>query len=364
MAIPSTQAPVEVRPDAKVEASRLIVHSYDLSVRSEWDRFVSAHVTGSPFHLIAWKHVLEKTFGYEACYFYAERDGKVTGVAPLFLISNWIMGRCLISVPFGVYGGICATDAESEVALLEHVKGLALSARVKHLELRNRSGYLFPKFHSNQLYVTFMSELLSDPEQNLKRLPKDTRYMIRKAAKAGLEARYGTEQLELFYALFSRSMQRHGTPVFPLSLFENLIREFQERVDLLMIYAGSKPICGTLLLSFGDTVLPYYAGASDEAARLGANNYMYWKVMEKAAREGLRRFDFGRSKKGTGSYAFKTQWSMSIEPLNYQAYLVRRQTPPNFSPLNPKFQLATRVWQKMPLPLTRWIGPRVVRCFP
>jgi hypothetical protein len=115
---------------------------------------------------------------------------------------------------------------------------------------------------------------------------------------------------------------------------------------------------------FRDTVLPYYAGASPGAQALAANNFMYWELMKHAASLGIKRFDFGRSKKGTGAYAFKTQWNMNIEPLDYQVYLVRRKDMPNFSPANPKFGLATRVWRRMPLPLTTWIGPRVVSWFP
>lgn len=340
------------------------VHSFEPNVRERWDQFVLGQPTGAPFHLIAWKRVLEKTFGYQACYLYAVRGGEITAVAPLFLISNWVLGRCLISAPLGVYAGICAADVESEQALLEHIKQLAVREQVEYLELRNRSGELYPEFHANQLYVTFSCPLLPNVEKNLKRLPKDTRYMIRKAEKAGLEARYGTEPLDAFYHLFAQNMRKLGTPVFPRKLFANIIEEFGAHANLLMIYSAGKPVAGVLSLLFNDAVFPYYSGASPEAPRLAANNFLYWKLMETMAREGFRTFDFGRSKKGTGAFAFKSQWNMTVEPLNYQVYLVKRKTVPNFSPVNPKFQLAARVWQKLPLWLSKQVGPSVVRWFP
>jgi FemAB-related protein (PEP-CTERM system-associated) len=349
---------------ANDERGPVNVRAYEPAIRERWDRFVLDHAEGSPHQLIAWKQALEKTFRYEPVYFYAERDGEVTGVAPMFMVSNWVMGRCLLSVPFGVYGGICAADSESESVLLQHIKGLAVSERVSYLELRRRHGRLLEDFYPNDLYVTFTCPISADNDKNLRALPKDTRYMIRKAQKAGLEAKHGTDQLKSFYDLVVNNMSQHGTPVYPYRFFENLIGEYGDQADLLVVYAGSKPISGTLSLFFRDTVLPYYAGAGPEAKRYGASNFMYWKVMEMAAQKGMRRFDFGRSKRGTGSYDFKTQWNMTIEPLNYQVYLVTRKTPPNFSPLNPKFQLATRVWQKIPLWLTRQIGPSVVRWFP
>ncbi|HXR10628.1 MAG TPA: GNAT family N-acetyltransferase, partial [Candidatus Acidoferrales bacterium] len=109
---------------------------------------------------------------------------------------------------------------------------------------------------------------------------------------------------------------------------------------------------------------PFYSGAGADAPRLAANNALYWELMKFAADAGMCKFDFGRSKQGTGSYDFKAQWNMAIEPLDYQILLVRRKTPPNFSPKNPKFERATLLWSRLPLWLTKQVGPRVVRWFP
>lgn len=345
-------------------ASPVVVRSFEPDLAARWDRFVCGHPGGTLFHLTGWKRVLERNFFYEPRYLYAERNETISGVAPVFFISNWVMGRCLLSLPFAAYGGICASDPESEQALLRHLRELAASERVDFLELRSRNGELSPGFSSNPRYATFSAPLDPDHEANLKRLPRDTRYMIRKAEKAGLRARNGMDQLGEFYRLLALSYQRLGTPVFPRTLFESLAQEFPDRTDLLVVYSGDKPVSGVFSFFFRDTVLPYYAGAAPEAPSLAANNFMYAELMKQAAASGYRRFDFGRSKKGTGAYAFKTQWNMTVESLNYQVHLVGRKTVPNFSPLNPKFQLATRVWQRLPLWLTTRMGPRVVRWFP
>lgn len=329
-----------------------------------WDNFVRNQPHGTFFQLTGWKRVIEKTFGYRPRYLYAESDGQITAVAPLFSVSNWVTGSCLLSVPFGVYGGICAQDREAEEAILDHLKEVARAEQVDYLELRNRKSIPYPEFHPKTLYSTFTMELAPDPAANLKRLPRDTRYMIRKAEKAGLQVRRGFDQMNHFYALFVESMRRHGTPVFPRVFFENLADEFRDRMQLLMVYAGAKPVAGVVSFLHGDSILPYYAGAGPEAPGLAANNLMYWELMKSAAQSGIRWFDFGRSKKNTGSYAFKTQWNMTVETLDYQVYLVKRKTVPNFSPVNPKFELATRVWQRLPLSMTERFGPRVVRWFP
>lgn len=307
---------------------------------------------------------MEKTFDYKPCYFYTERDGKITGIAPCFFVSNWLMGRCLLSVPLAVYGGICAADTESEQELLNHLMQLAVGEQANYLEVRNRNGGLLAGFHANPRYATFTTPLPADPDAALKRLPRDTRYMIRKGEKAGLQSRSGMEQMGTFYHLLALSMRRLGTPVFPRALFENLVRQFPQQTDLQVIYAGAQPVAGVFSLLFRDTILPYYAGAGPQAPALAANNFMYWELMKRAMAAGIRCFDFGRSKKGSGSYVFKTQWGMQIEPLDYQVFLVRRKTLPNFSPANPKFELATRLWRRIPFRLTTWMGPRVVRWFP
>jgi len=353
-----------ITTSADVLSSNLTIRNFDPEISGRWDQFVQGQPTGSFFHLTGWKRVIEKTFSFRPYYYYVERDGQITAVAPLFLVENWVIGRCFHSVPFGVYGGICAVDEESRAKLLSHIKQLAIKEQVHYLELRERSTEVFPEFHLNSLYSTFTTTLSASPDANLKKLPRDTRYMIRKGEKAGLHVQHSLGQLDDFYPLFCLSLRRLGTPVFPKALFRNLIEEFSEKTDLMLVYSGSQPVAGVLSFYFRDAVLPYYAGANASAPGLAANNFMYWELMKDAIKKGFHTFDFGRSKKNTGAYGFKSQWNMTVEPLKYQVYLVRRKTVPNFSPVNPKFGMATKVWRKLPLGLTTRVGPRLVRWFP
>jgi FemAB-related protein (PEP-CTERM system-associated) len=351
-------------PPFSPENSRPVVKPFDSAAIEPWDKFVLKQPGASFFHQTGWKRVIEKTFGYKAKYFYCERDGRLTGIAPLFDFSNWLVGHCLISTPLAAYGGIVAEDAASEQALLDHLIGMARSAKVEYLELRQREGSPHDGFLANRLYVTFTAPLAVDPQVNLKRLPKDTRYMIRKAEKGGLKIVFGEGKMDVFYDLFAQSVKRLGTPAFPSALFRNCLAEFPSQTQLAIVYDSSRPVAGVLSFFFRDTILPYYAGATESATRLAANNFMYWQLIKWAGEHGYHTFDFGRSKKGTGSYAFKSQWSMTIESLNYQVFLLKRKTVPNFSPVNPKFDLAIRMWRNLPLPVTKLLGPKIVRLFP
>jgi FemAB-related protein (PEP-CTERM system-associated) len=329
-----------------------------------WDRFVLEQQAGTFFHQMAWKRVVEKTCGHHGQYVLAERDGQIAGIAPVFLVSNWMVGKSLISSPLAAYGGIVADSTETENALLQFLKSRAQEQEVDYLELRNPTGGILPEFIHNPRYSSFSMALSRDPEAVLKGLPKDIRYMIRKAEKADLHVKRGPELLDEFYRLFTINMRRLGTPVFPRSLFVNLLEEYGKQIDVLIVYSGKEAVASAVSFLFRDTMHPYYIGGLPVARDLAANNFLWWELIKYAAQSGMSTFDFGRSKKGTGAYAFKKKWNPRITDLDYQVFLVKRKTAPNFSPANPKFEIATRVWSRLPLWLTNSLGPRIVRLIP
>jgi len=363
-ALPDSSSVSGISEHRDLGSTAVRVLPFDDRRAAEWDSFVLAHPEGSFFHQTAWKRVMERTYSYRARYFYAERQGQITGIAPAFLVSNWITGRYLISLPFAVYGGICASDAQTKEALLARLEELAEAERVDHLELRNRGGGPLANYHAIDRYATFTMPLVPDTTALYNAFPKDIRYMIRKGEKAGLQVRHGFEELDAFYRLMTVNLRRLGTPAFPRDLFENLIQEYPGQVDLVVLYSKGKPISGGMTFLFRDSAQPYYVGAEEDAKAVGANNFLWWQMIKFAAESGFAEFDFGRSKKDSGNYEFKKKWKPTIESLDYQIRLVRRDSVPNFSPTNSKFKLMGNVWKKMPLSLTRVVGPQIVRFFP
>src|SRR5712692_9515876 len=109
-------------PSGESTATAIRIEPLTECSEGEWDRFVLAHPKGSFFHQLGWKRVMEKTYGYEARYFCATRGERITGIAPAILVSSWITGRRLLSLPFAVYGGVCAEDTESEQALVSRLE--------------------------------------------------------------------------------------------------------------------------------------------------------------------------------------------------------------------------------------------------
>ena len=346
------------------QVSAVTTRDFASSIAREWDAFLALQTQATPFHSTAWMRALQKTFHYENRSIYAERDGRITGVLPLFLITNWLVGRCLISIPFADYGGVCAEDPSTADALMSRAKQIGIAEKVDFVELRHRTAAPRSDFYVRDLYVSFDTNLESNADLQLKRLPRDTRYMVRKGAKAGLEMHSGLEQLPAFYELFARNWRRLGTPVLSRQWLETLVDEFQGSAELAMVRLKGRPVCGVFSFVFGDALFPHYSGAAADANNLAASNFIYWELMRESIHRGLRRFDFGRSKKGTGAYHFKSTWGMQLNSLEYQVCMVNRTSPPNFSPTNPKFALASRLWSQMPPQMCTWLGPHIVRWFP
>jgi len=351
-------------PNDVCSYSRMTVRPYEERFQRAWDEYVSAHPSGSIFHLTAWKRVIEKAFKYEPRYLLIEEHGRVRGVLPLFLVPNLFFGRTLISTPLAVYGGVCADDEPLSGRLRAAAREMAISERVQYLELREGSPISEPGFHTKELYVTFDSELPSNVDRLMAGFPRDTRYMIRKGVKNGLRAVVDNRPLDKFYEIYSRSFHHLGTPVFSKRLFEIILDEFSKQCELTTVWREQKALAAVLSFRFRDWILPYFGGSLIEGRSVAANNFMYFEVMRRAMEQGVRRYDFGRSKRGSGSYAFKTQWNMQERALPYQFFLVRRKSVPNFSPANPKFRLAISLWKALPFPVTKVLGPAMVRAFP
>jgi len=329
----------------------------------EWDAFVRSTPGGSPFHLVAWKQAVEASFGHRPHYVMAIGAHGIEGVLPLFEVRGLLGGRGLISVPYGVYGGICARSAESRQLLLDHAGQLAREVGASYVELRHRAGQELD-LPTKSLYVTFARPITADEEENLMAIPRKQRRMTRQGAKHGLRGEFGMQHLEAFYEVYAHSVHALGSPVFPRRLFTAIAQEFGKECELLTIWKDGRVLAGVLTLLYEDQALPYYGGALREAFPYAINDFMYWELMCHVAHAGYRVFDFGRSREGTGPYNFKRHWGFEPQPLPYQYLLLNGATIPNVSPANPKMRLAVEAWKRAPFALTRRLGPALTRYLP
>jgi len=326
---------------------------------SRWDEFVSGCPEATFFHRAGWKTVIERAFGHCTTFLYVEAGGQIEGVLPLAEVNSVLFGHALISLPFCVYGGIAAGSERARRLLDEAAVALAEKWRVDYLEYRSLTPH-HPEWARTDLYVTFRKAIDPDVERNLNEIPRKQRAMVRKGIKARLKGEID-EGVERFFAAYADSVHRLGTPVLSKRYFQTLREVFGPDCEVLTVTRDGGLVASVMSFYFRDEVLPYYGGGTEQAREVAGNDFMYWELMRRACERGMRVFDFGRSKQGTGSFDFKKNWGFVPQALHYEYRLVRGKRVPELNPLNPKYRLLIRLWKRMPLALANRIGPLIAK---
>ena len=325
-----------------------------------WDCFVTACSEATFFHRSGWKTVIEEVFRHRTWFLYAERAGEICGVLPLAQVKSWLFGNSIASLPFCVYGGIASNDPDAGAALEAEAERIASQCGVDVLEFRNCSPR-HADWPRQDLYVRFKKHMLASEEENMLAIPRKQRAMVRKGIKAGLSSEID-DGVGRFFDLYAGNVHRHGTPALPKRYFERLKAVFGNDCEVLIVVdSQARPVSGVMTFYFRDEVLPYYAGDAVAAREVAGNDFKYWELMRRARARGYKVFDYGRSKRGTGSFDFKKNWGFEAEPLHYEYRLYRRDSIPQNNPNNAKYRLFIEGWRRMPVRLATWLGPYIVR---
>jgi len=332
----------------------------DAASAARWDAFVAACPGATFFHRAGWQRILRDVFHHDAYFLYTERAGAITGVLPLGHVKSLLFGSSLTGLPFAVYGGVAALDEASAHVLETEAQRLARGLKVDHLELRNleRRHADWPE---QDLYVTFRKAILPEEEANMNAIPRKQRAMVRKGIKNGLKSEVDAD-VSRFFPVYADNVHRHGTPAMPRRYFEALLREFPGDADVLTVTGPDGRVLSSVLsFYFRDEVLPYYAGDAEAARDLAANDFKYWELMRRSCARGIKLFDYGRSKQGTGSYSFKKNWGFEPQPLHYEFCLYKSSAVPQNNPSNAKYKLLIATWRRLPIGVANWLGPFIVR---
>ena len=325
-----------------------------------WERFVAGSERGSFFHRIGWRGIFRDIFELNPRYLIAERGNIVVGVLPLVFQRSILFGNALLSTPFCVEGGPIATDDAADAALTAAALVMREELQAPFVEFRSthaaHAGWAVKK----DLYATFSGSITADDATNLLAIPRKQRAVVRKTLDSKLVSVVDANADRLF-AVYAESVRNLGTPVFPKRYFSELKRVFGEDCDIVVVLDGDQAVSAVLNFYHRGTVLPYYGGGRLAARRSGANDFLYWEVMRRAAQRGCRRFDFGRSKAGTGAFSFKKNWGFEPQWLEYEYFLPPGRSLPNKNPLNPKYALLIEAWKRLPVPIANFIGPYLVR---
>lgn len=295
----------------------------------------------------------------------ARVDDRLAGLLPLAYVKTALFGRFLVSLPYLNTGGVVAESDEAALELVSRAVELADTLDVRYLELRHEKPLSHPALTHTMTGKVHMRLTLPESADALwKGFKPKVRNQVRKGEKQEFEVLWGGEPLlRDFYRVFSRNMRDLGTPVFGKRLFKSILGHFSESAELCVVRLRKKPVAAALLVhGRGVTEVPS-ASSLREYNSTDANMFMYWQLLKRAVERGQEVFDFGRSSEGSGTYRFKKQWGADPHPAVWQYYL-RKGDIGQMRPESPKYRLAIRLWQRLPVAVTRLIGPPIVRGIP
>jgi len=295
----------------------------------------------------------------------AKRGDRWVGVLPLSFIRSIYFGKFLVSLPYVNTAGVISSDNEATSALVARAVDLADELDVRYLELRHEMPVSHPQLNQQRTDKVHMRlPLPSSSEELWKGLSPKVRNQVRKGEKQNFEIQWGgLERLDTFYHVFSRNMRDLGTPVFSPHLFAAILEEYPEQAEFCTLITAGRPIAGALLIHApGMTQVPS-ASALREFNSQNPNMLMYWHLLCRAIERGQHTFDFGRSSQQSNTFRFKKQWGAESQPAVWQ-YYDRKGGISEMRPESGKYRLMIKTWQRLPVWLTRRIGPPIVRGIP
>ena len=319
------------------------------------------------FHLRSqWSDIFTSTLKHKTYFIWCTQGTQIVGVLPLSFVSGPLFGKFLASQPYLNTGGVLADSEQISKLLIDEAIKLADKLDVKHLELRHEQRIEHAELNAENTEKVHMRLALPDSSDDLwDSLKSKVRSQVRKPRNnEDLTVQFGRhELLSDYYSIFCRNMRDLGTPPFPKSLFAEMLNKFPDGAEICTIFhKGTPAASGFLLHGPGTTLIPS-ASALREFNRLSVNMLMYWHALSRAIERGQNTFDFGRSSTDAGTHKFKKQWGSEEFPAVWQ-YKSRKGSVSDARPNSGKYDMMIATWQKLPVWLTKLIGPTIVRGIP
>gem|GEM_PF-84476 len=333
---------------------------------SAWNEWLNTQGHAGFYQQAAWGRVFQNGLRHQVLCLQAVQGQRLTGVLPLAFVQSRLFGRFLVSLPYLNSAGVLADTIEAEHALIDRAIDLADQLDVRYLELRHERAVDHPQLVAvvtDKVHMRLALPAAGDDLWNS--IGSKVRNQLRKAQKnEALTAHWGRlDVLDEFYDIFCRNMRDLGTPPFSRKLFASILQEFPEAAEICCVRMNGQPVASGLLIHGPGTTEVPSASSLRAFNATNCNMLLYWNLLTRTIERGQSVFDFGRSSRDSGTYRFKAQWGAIESPAVWQHY-VREGHASDMRPNSGKYDLMIRAWQKLPVWLTRLIGPSIVRGIP
>lgn len=340
----------------------LVVGTYS-GPAADWDGFVRSQPGWTHFQLHGWRTVIERVFGHE-CVYLAARDahGAMAGVLPLVRVRSALFGHYLVSMPFVNYGGPLG-DEPAQRALMTHAEDLAEEGRVGLFQVRSRHE-LPTELPASHHKLTVLIDIPEGGSEALWRvIPQKTRTKIRKPMKAGVEVRFGVDQLEPFHRVLAHNMRDLGTPVQSLAFYRAIAETFGESAWFACAYIDGVAVSGGCGFAWDREMEITWSSSLRHSSQLRPGYLLHWSFLERAAQRGLSVGNFGRSTPGSGTHEYKQQWGGRDQPQwwYFRSRSGQSSTP---APNDGKFAWGPRLWRRLPVGLATRLARMISKSIP
>lgn len=331
-----------------------------------WDAYVANISTTNAYHYAVWLQIIREQFAHEGIIWAAfDEQSRIVGGIPLVLFNSRIFGRFAVSVPYFNYGGVLSEYFNVAQELLQSASVLCGQFNLRHIEVRCMQEGLLPNGACLSKKSSLILELPASQSRLEQQLGAKVRAQYKKALDHSPQFTLGkTELLDDFYTVFSQNMRDLGTPVYAKAWFARLLEEPSLNCHIALVHMYGQPVSAGFLIGHGNMLEIPWASTVRKANSWNANMWMYRQILGYAIEQGYHFFDFGRSTIDAGTFKFKRQWG--AEPFTHYWYYLLPEggQMPGLNPDNPKYKLVINIWKKLPVWLTKIIGPPIVANLP
>lgn len=336
----------------------------DCNDRESWDAFVG-HNDGPPFALWGWGEATER-YGHESRRLVVRDDEGIVAALPLHELRSHLFGTKLVSPAFGERGSVLSAGGRAEEAedlLLSVTRAIADRRGVDFVSLRGADLNPRPGFEKRNRFVTVRTPVGAGPEAVWDAMKSSRQRQVRQARENDdLEVVTGetVDHLREYYDLHLASMRGHGTPPHSFRFFRTLWEELwpDGHLELRLVRKDGEAINGILDLASRSTVHQWGVVSDYEFRELNGGSLLTWASLAWAAENGYSTYEFGRTREGSGVYAFKKSFGGSTVWYDDIHYFPDGEgSLPD--PERDVYEPIKRVWRRLPLAVTRAVGPRI-----
>ena len=348
------------------QTSTASIQLFDNSPNNQeaWNQYLQHGRNANFYQLFEWKSIIEREFGHKTFYLAATEDNTITGVLPLVLIRSRMFGKILCSMPFVNFGGPSADNELAENSLVDRACIITSEENADYLEIRGLHicSSLMPR---SEHKISMTLALAEDPDVLWNNFKSKHRTNIRRVYKDNVRVISGhAELLDTFYDLMCHSWRALGTPIYRRSFFRSILDGFGDKIRIFVAYQGNTPVATAFNGHFDSTVEGMWAGTHPEFRNLQINYVLYWEMIKDACERGFLSYHLGRSTVESGGESFKKKWNAESRQLYWHYFMPNGKELPQLNTGNPRFQIAINIWRKLPLAVTRLLGPLISGSIP